>query len=245
MTRTKAKTKKATKSPLSPNTKRSSASTLTSKAGAKAGSLRKVGARTTATTVATAKSGSGARKIRAEKLATELYSRSLQARPSVSLQEAVVEGVSMWPTLRPGFRIRYRSVSPESLNPGELLVLRSSGRRGESHWRVHRLIGRVGPYFVEAGDNAFSAALVRPEDILGRVEAVFDLEGRAVKIPRRYKIEGRFRYFLMCAHGFMFAHECKDRLIGGRRSLLLWKASQAYRTGLSTLGLRVPAIMPG
>jgi hypothetical protein len=149
----------------------------------------------------------------------------------------------MWPTLRPGFRIRYRAVSPESLNPGDMLVLRSIGRKGDRHWRVHRLIGRVGPYFVEAGDNAFSAALVRAEDILGKVEAVYDLKGKLLK-PKRPKLEGRFRYFLWCAHGFMFAHECKDRLVGGRRSLLLWKASQAYRASLGALGLKVPPILP-
>lgn len=153
----------------------------------------------------------------------------------------------MWPALRPGYRIHYRAVPPDSLSPGDLLVLRSSGRRGEKHWRVHRLIGRVGPYFVEAGDNAFSAALVRPEDILGRVEGVRDWNGNAVKVERPERPEemhARFRYFLWCAHGFMFAHECKDRLLGGRRSLLLWRLSQVYRAGIGTLGLKVPTIEP-
>lgn len=153
----------------------------------------------------------------------------------------------MWPALRPGYRIRYRATAPDSLSPGDLLVLRSYGRRGERHWRVHRLIGRVGPYFVEAGDNAFSATLVRPEDILGRVESVRDWAGRAVKLPRQDQPEqmrARFRYFLWCAHGFMFAHECKDRLLGGRRSLLLWRLSQVYRAGIGTLGLKVPPIHP-
>jgi|GEM_PF-4468617 len=150
----------------------------------------------------------------------------------------------MWPTLRSGYRIRYRAVPPDSLSPGDILVLRSTGRRGESHWRVHRLIGRVGPYFVEAGDNAFSAALVMPEDILGVVESVYDWKGKPLKLKRPKQFDARFRYFLWCAHGFMFAHECKNRLLGGRRSLLLWKASQVYRAGLGTLGLRVPAIRP-
>lgn len=150
----------------------------------------------------------------------------------------------MWPTLRPGFRIRYRAVPPDSLSPGDMLVLRSLGRRGESHWRVHRLIGRVGPYFVEAGDNAFSASLVMPEDILGLVESVYDWKGKLLKLKRPKEFDARFRYFLWCAHGFMFAHECKNRLLGGRRSLMLWKASQLYRAGLGTLGLKVPAIAP-
>jgi hypothetical protein len=150
----------------------------------------------------------------------------------------------MWPALRPGYRIRYRAVSPDSLSPGDILVIRSKGRRGESHWRVHRLIGRVGPYFVEAGDNAFSAALVMPDDILGLVESVYDWKGKLLKPKRARELDARFRYFLWCAHGFMFAHECKDRLLGGRRSLLLWRLSQVYRAGFGTLGLNVPAIRP-
>ncbi len=187
------------------------------------------------------------RKLRAQRLATELMSRSLVSPPSLALQEAVVEGVSMWPGLRPGYRVRYRSVPPDTLSPGDLLVLRSNGRRGESHLRVHRLIGRVGPYFVEAGDNAFSAALVSERDILGKVEGVKDWRGKAVKLkkqPRPEEMSARFRYFLWCAHGFMFAHECKDRLLGGRRSLLLWRMSQVYRAGIGAFGLKVPTIQP-
>jgi hypothetical protein len=151
----------------------------------------------------------------------------------------------MWPSLRPGYRIRYRPVNPETLSPGEILVLRSIGRKGESHVRVHRLLGRVGPFFVEAGDNAYAAALVRAEDILGRVVAVRDWSGKAVGLPPSpEKLERRFRFFLGCAHAFMFAHECKDRVLGGRRSLWLWRLSQAYRAGLGAVGLKVPAIHP-
>lgn len=220
MTRTKAKAKKATKSPPSRNTRRSSASTLTSSPPPKLG------------------------KARAAALANELYGRSLQAQAARNLQEAVVEGVSMWPALRPGYRIRYRAVSPETLSPGDILVIRSIGRKGDPHWRVHRLIGRVGPYFVEAGDNAFSAALVSAEDILGKVESLHDWSGASLKLRKPKGMEGRFRYFLWCAHAFMFAHECKDRLVGERRSLVLWRLSQVYRAGLGTIGLKVPAIRP-
>ncbi|HEY8280777.1 MAG TPA: hypothetical protein VIH99_14195 [Bdellovibrionota bacterium] len=151
----------------------------------------------------------------------------------------------MWPSLRPGFRVAYRSVSPDSLSPGDILVISSMDRRGRKHWRVHRLLGRVGPYFVEAGDNTYSASLVRPEDILGRVEEVKDWKGKAVALPvRPEKLERRFGYFLWCAHAFMFAHECKDRLVGRRRSYLLWKMSEAYRASLGAFGLKVPAIRP-
>lgn len=151
----------------------------------------------------------------------------------------------MWPALRPGFRIRYRAVDPETLSPGDVLVLRARGRSGESHVRVHRLIGRVGPYFVEAGDNTYSASLIRAEDILGKVDAVKDWKGKAKSLPPvSPKADRRFRWLLGCAHAFMFAHECKDRLIGGRKSLALWRLSQLYRAGIGAAGLSVPTILP-
>ncbi|MGZ3656192.1 MAG: hypothetical protein ACXVB9_16240 [Bdellovibrionota bacterium] len=151
----------------------------------------------------------------------------------------------MWPTLRPGYQIRFQFTDPETLDAGDILVLRSLGRKGEIHTRVHRLLGRVGPFFVEAGDNAYSAALVHPEDILGRVVSVRDRKGKIVKlasVPR--KLDRRFRFFLHCAHAFMFAHELKNRVIGERRSLFLWRMSQLYRASLAAAGLKVPAIRP-
>lgn len=152
----------------------------------------------------------------------------------------------MWPTLRPGYRIRFRQVDPEVLSPGDIVVLRARGRFGEAHTRVHRLIGRVGPYFVEAGDNTYSASLVGAADILGRIQEVRDWNGKAVAMPAypSKKLERRFRFLLGCAHAFMFAHELKDRLVGGRKSLLLWKISQVYRAGIGAAGLSVPAIPP-
>jgi hypothetical protein len=151
----------------------------------------------------------------------------------------------MWPVLRPGYHIRYRSVDPEILSPGDILVLRSRGRLGEPQVRVHRLLGRVGPFFVEAGDNTYSAALLPPSDILGRVEYAADRAGKEIQLPAiSARRERRFQFLLACAHAFMFAHECKDRLLGKRRSLVLWRLSQAYRAGLGAAGLRVPAIPP-
>jgi hypothetical protein len=227
MKKTRQRTKKSIKSRRLPNTKRSSASTLTSKAF-----LEEV---------------LPDRKARAKTLAGELFSSSLISKSSNELQEAIVEGVSMWPTLRHGYRISYRAVPADSLTTGDLLVLRGQGRRGERHLRVHRLIGRVGAYFVEAGDNTYSAALVLPDDILGRVEAVRDWKGQLVKfqnVKHTEQMGRRARYFLLCAHGFMFAHECKNRILGNRRSLLLWRLSQVYRASIATLGLKVPSIQP-
>lgn len=151
----------------------------------------------------------------------------------------------MWPTLRPGYQIRFQFTDPETLDAGDLLVIRSLGRKGESHTRVHRLLGRAGPFFVEAGDNTYSAALVHPDDILGRVVSVRTGKGKPVKfVSASKKLDRRFRFFLHCAHAFMFAHECKNRLIGDRRSLILWRVSQVYRASLGAAGLKVPAISP-
>lgn len=150
----------------------------------------------------------------------------------------------MWPALRPGYRIRFRSINPDSLSAGDIIVVETRGRTGEPVQRVHRLIGRAGPLFLEAGDNTFSASLVPATKILGKVESVRDPRGKKIA-PGEWKLEdSRFRFFLLGAHAFMFTHELKDRFLGGKKSLLLWRASQVYRVGLGALGLEVPAIQP-
>ncbi|MGZ3713323.1 MAG: S24/S26 family peptidase, partial [Bdellovibrionota bacterium] len=176
--------KKPTKSLRSPSTRRSNAFTPTS--------------------------SSKAKQALHEKLATELLIQSLAPSSSLSVQEAIVEGVSMWPVLRPGFRIRYRKVNPDNLVPGEIIVVQSTSKRGEKILRVHRLVGRSGPLFLEAGDNTFSASLVTGDRILGKVESALDAKGRKVKFPLWALEESRFRYFLRGAHVFMFTHELKD-----------------------------------
>ncbi|MGE3262549.1 MAG: hypothetical protein AB7K68_12280 [Bacteriovoracia bacterium] len=150
----------------------------------------------------------------------------------------------MWPILRPGYRIRYRKINPEFLSPGDLIVVEARARSGEAQLRVHRLIGRTGNLFLEAGDNTFSASLVTAERILGRVEGAKDPRGRNISFRKWSLEESRFRYYLLGAQAFMFTHELKDRFLGGRRSLLLWRASQAYRVGLGALGLEVPTLFP-
>lgn len=152
----------------------------------------------------------------------------------------------MWPALLPGYRVKYRRVSAEALDPGCLVVLRAQGRRGERQWRVHRLLGRIGPLFLEAGDNGFSASLVEESQILGKVLEVRDWNGKKISLPAFSPgdLSLRFRFFQLVANSFMFAHEVKDRLVGGRKSYLLWKASEIYRGGLKALGVNVPAIPP-
>ena len=206
--------KRPIKSQRLQNTKRSSASTLTSR---------------------------GSRQASRE----QKKSRSASRTAFIKNHEAVVDGISMWPCLKPGYKISFQPVNPESLTVGDLIVLRSRGRRGEEHFRVHRLIGRAGPFFVECGDNAYVATLVRPQDILGLVQKVKNEKAKKIPIqPASKSTERRFRFFLSCAHAFMFVHECKDRALGNIRSPLLWRISEIYRGALGVAGLRVPAIPP-
>lgn len=150
----------------------------------------------------------------------------------------------MWPLLRPGFRIRFRHVQPDTLAPGDLIVVERTTRSGETIVQVHRLIGRTGPLFLEAGDNTYSATLVTGDRIHGKVEKIWDGEGEPVAIPSWSLAHSRFRFFLAAASTFFFAHELKDRFLGQRKSLLLWKASRLYHLGLGALGLRVPTLLP-
>lgn len=156
----------------------------------------------------------------------------------------MVDGISMWPALKNGYQVSFRPVNSDTLVPGDIVVVRGRGRRGELRWKVHRLLGRVGPFFLEAGDNAFSCSLVTAEEIVGLVTKAWNQARRPVALPRVQLDSPRFRFFLFCAHSFVFAHECKDRLIGQRRSIWLWRASVAYRAGLGALGVSVPVLDP-
>jgi hypothetical protein len=150
----------------------------------------------------------------------------------------------MWPGLKAGFRVRYRVVDPEILSAGDIVVLQGRGRRGEHRWKVHRFLGRVGPLFLEAGDNAFSCSLVGADSILGKVVEVRDWDGKRLGLPAFQPEDPRFRFFRACAHTFFFAHEMKDRLLGGRRSPWLWRLSTIYRRSLGVVGVEVPVIYP-
>ena len=159
--------------------------------------------------------------------------------------KAIVEGFSMWPSLRSGYVVEYLPCDPESLNLGEIIVMAGKGRRGEPHLRVHRYLGRVGPYFLEAGDNTFFASLIHVDSIKGKVNLVWDASGREVPLSElKWTQNHRFRVFKYLAHLFMYVHDAKDRVVGDRKSYTLWKISQVYRTGLLGLGLNVPPIPP-
>lgn len=149
----------------------------------------------------------------------------------------------MWPTILPGYTVRYQSCNPDTLHIGDLVVVRGRGRLGEKHFRVHRIIDRLGPYFLEAGDNTYRATLVHGKDILGRVTQLWDDRKKAVEVPSAPE-KLRFGFFRLTANGFFFLHEVKDRILGDRKSYLLWKLSEAYRAALRAAGVEVPAIPP-
>lgn len=179
-----------------------------------------------------------------QKLATDLLANSYQSSRSSKWEEAVVDGISMWPALKPGYRVRYRAINPDLLDAGDIIVVQGHGKKGEPLLRVHRLVGRTGPLFLEAGDNTFAASLVPAERILGRVEKIRDERGRPAALATWRAEKSRFRYHLLGANLFLFTHELKDRFLGTRRSRLLWQASQLYRAGLGTFGLDVPTLLP-
>lgn len=157
-------------------------------------------------------------------------------------QRAIVDGDSMWPFLRDGYTIEYSEIHVSSYEPGDMLVLRRNDRRVV----VHRLIGRVGHWFIEAGDNALSASLVAPENIMGRVEQAFDHHQNKVALAGATANwqKKRFAVFVFLATFFLFMHQFKNRLIGGRKSRLLWQMSVIYRGCLKVFGLDVPNIPP-
>jgi hypothetical protein len=156
---------------------------------------------------------------------------------------AEVVGVSMWPTLRETQKVWVERVFPEALTLGDVVVLKGYDHRGRDQVHVHRIIGRVGPYFVEAGDNSFSCGLVRSEDILGRVALVADERGRKFDLPPAPSLK-RFRLYREMATAFLLVHELKDRVIGPRKSPILWTLSKGYRALWRWMGIDVPLLYP-
>ncbi|MCO5141645.1 MAG: S26 family signal peptidase [Oligoflexia bacterium] len=158
-------------------------------------------------------------------------------------QTAIIEGVSMWPLLRPGYLAKYKRGNLNQLNEGDIIVIRSRGRKSEKHIAIHRLLGRIGPYFLESGDNTYTAALIHEKDILGKVVEVFSHDGSKVKLPK-FKPGKKSSFFTSCAHLFFYLHESKNQVLGSKKSKILWNASVLYRKSLSVLGLKVPNLPP-
>lgn len=88
-----------------------------------------------------------------------------------------LRGDSMTPTLRDGWTVRVRPVSPESLRVGEVAVFANRGVL-----TVHRLIWKKllddREQFVFQGDNSATREAVGADAILGVVEAVETAPGK-------------------------------------------------------------------
>jgi hypothetical protein len=81
---------------------------------------------------------------------------------------------SMAPTLRAGEAVLVRAGTPAE---GDVVLLRAAGAL-----TLHRLVARLGPRWVHAGDApGVQAGLCRPGDVLG----VADLPRRPSPLPRR------------------------------------------------------------
>lgn len=161
--------------------------------------------------------------------------------------QAIVEGISMWPVLLPGYKVFYRPIDPNQIQLGDIAIIHGEDRSGKPLLKVHRIIGRAGPLFLEAGDNTFVAFLIRADQIEGVVTRIKTKTGKEVRFKKITveDLSARFRFWVFAAHSFMLAHEIKDRLLKGRKSKILWNASVLYRKGFETLGLKVPTLLPG
>jgi len=171
---------------------------------------------------------------------------SLATKKNTKIKEACVEGISMWPSLLPGHQVRYKFLDPEKIKIGDIVILKGEDHHGKELLRVHRIIGRAGPFFLEAGDNTFTATLVKPAQILGKVIAARTKDSKPVKLKKitENELALRFRFWSFAAYSFMFIHEVKDRMLGPKKSEVLWKASIIYRKSFAALGLKVPTILP-
>ena len=152
----------------------------------------------------------------------------------------------MWPALREGHSVLFVPIAPELLEVGDILVLKSYLCSDQPIWVVHRFLGRVGPFFLEAGDNSFTASLISKEQIAGKVVAVRDLSNKEKKLPEFHPktIPLQLRPYLPAARAFLALHLAKNRLLDARKSLWLWEMSVLYRKAFYWFGLQLPVLPP-
>lgn len=92
----------------------------------------------------------------------------------------VAEGDSMHPTIRSGDKLHITAPSPDSLRPGEVVLVRAD--RGLT---AHRIVRIDAASVVTRGDNALADDRpVAPAAIAGRVTSI-ERNGLPLAIPRR------------------------------------------------------------
>gem|GEM_PF-2611254 len=91
----------------------------------------------------------------------------------------MVRGLSMMPTLRPGWSVAVRPVGPTRLGVGDVAAFSR-----ESRLIAHRVVAAIGwgrrRILIEKGDGLPQIRRLRAEGVVGRVEEVLDDRGRRV-----------------------------------------------------------------
>lgn len=104
-------------------------------------------------------------------------------------------------------------------------------------------------FYLVAQKSTPRVAVVSRKLILGKVKTVLDWNRKEVQLYPSLLgtyTAGSLSFAAQCALSKLFfsLNHLKNKLIGGVRSPLLWKLSQAYRGVLSRFGVQVPAILP-
>lgn len=95
-------------------------------------------------------------------------------------------GRSMYPTIKVGYQLKIAPESPPNLKTGDLIIF----KRKEAAI-CHRLFKKIRKnnkwYFLEKGDNSWLPNVVLEENVIGRVDEVFDRDG-ALLDSKKWKI---------------------------------------------------------
>ena len=84
----------------------------------------------------------------------------------------------------------------------------------------------------------YGRQIVPAAGFLFRVVEKYGLDGNFVERPLVPPLTLRMAYLCALCDAYARLHRWKDRMLGGRKSLLLWKLSVAYRSALGFLGVK-------
>ncbi|MBU4311148.1 MAG: hypothetical protein KJ706_00300 [Candidatus Omnitrophica bacterium] len=151
----------------------------------------------------------------------------------------IYRGESMFPTLKEGWKIRFKPAPPEDIEAGDIVVL------GRSSFKCHRIISRFKSrgktYFFHKGDNSEAIELIPEDLIIGRVIEIIDTDSCSVVDDRAWK--GRRYSSVSCIFGYLIyicytvLANIKKGLLGKRRTRIT-DAIRDFYWNLSSLILR-------
>jgi hypothetical protein len=108
-------------------------------------------------------------------------------------------------------------------------------------WAENFLRKSTGPAPIVSDPAAVSVTKLPAENAVAMV--VKNATGSIIVEPTINSANPWKRKFLLgLSHAYVGVHHVKSKLIGNRKSLLLWKLSVAYRNILGTFGLRIQAL---